>query len=243
MRKLIMAVYWVAALFMISAVVRSLGYTFVESLFMASFFLPGVFLALYFHHRMSLDASRKPLDMVYVGLAVIVLEILLTLSAHSVVLWMRGAFQDLERWSDMPDILVNPFFIVIVDTFFILLNGFLWSWLGRKFPDKEVSVTFFSDRSKVRVDVADILYVESNDTVTNVILAGGKRFRNKTSISRWEDILGEPFIRVHRSYLVRKDAIEEVTSDSVKLGQLSLPLSRSHRDNVRIFYQRKLLKG
>ena len=93
------------------------------------------------------------------------------------------------------------------------------------------------------MDVADILYVESNDTVTNVVLAGGKRFRNKTSISRWEDILGEPFIRVHRSYLVRKDAIDEVTSESVKLGQLSLPLSRSHRDNVRTFYQRKLLKG
>ena len=223
-----MAAYWCSALFIISAVVSSLGYTFVESLFMASFFLPGMFLALYLHHRISLDASRRPLDMVYVGLAVIVLEILLTLSAHSVVLWMRGAFQDLERWSDMPDILVNPFFIVIVDTFFILLNGFLWSWLGRKFPDKEVSVTFFSERSKVRVDVADILYV--------------KRFRNKTSISRWEDILGEPFIRVHRSYLVRKDAIDEVTSESVKLGQLSLPLSRSHRDNVRTFYQRKLLK-
>ena len=60
-----MAVYWVAALFMISAVVRSLGYTFVESLFMASFFLPGMFLALYLHHRMSLDASRKPTCLTY----------------------------------------------------------------------------------------------------------------------------------------------------------------------------------
>ena len=120
-----MAVYWIAALFMISAVVRSLGYTFVESLFMASFFLPGMFLALYLHHRMSLDASRKPLDMVYVGLAVIVLEILLTLSAHSVVLWMRGAFQDLERWSDMPDILVNPFFIVIQSVFHSYSGHFL----------------------------------------------------------------------------------------------------------------------
>lgn len=238
-----MASYWCAALFIISAVVSSLGYTFVESLFMASFFLPGMFSALYLHHRMAIDSSRKPLDMVYVGLAVIVLEILLTLSAHSVILWMRGAFQDLERWSDMPDILVNPFFIVIVDTFFILLNGFLWSWLERKFPDKEMSVTFFSDRSKVRVNVDDILYVESNDTVTNVVLAGGSRYRNKTSISRWEDILGEPFIRIHRSYLVRKDAIDDVMSDCVKLGQLSLPLSRSHRDNVRTFYQRKLLKG
>ena len=67
-----MAVYWVAALFMISSVVKSLGYTFVESLFMASFFLPGMLLALYLHHRMRLDASRVPLDMVYVGLAVIV---------------------------------------------------------------------------------------------------------------------------------------------------------------------------
>ena len=238
-----MAAYWVAALFMISAVVRSLGYTFVESLFMASFFLPGMFLALYLHHRLTLDSSRKPLDIVYVALAVIVLEILLTISAHSVVLWMRGAFQDLERWSDMPDILANPFFIVILDTFFILINGFLWSWLGNKFPDKDKSVTFFSDRSEVKVNVADILYVESNDTVTNVVLADGRRFRNKTSISRWEDILGEPYIRVHRSYLVRKDAIDEVTSDSVKLGQLSLPLSRSYRDNVRTFYQRKLLKG
>ena len=238
-----MAAYWCAALFIISAVVSSLGYTFVESLFVASFFLPGMFLALYLYHRITLDSSRKSSDIVYVALAVIVLEILLTLSAHFVILWIRGAFQDLELWSDMPDILVNPFFIVIVDTFFILLNGFLWSWLGRKLPDREVSVTFFSDRAKVKVEVADILYVESNDTVTNIVLADGRRFRNKTSISRWEDILGEPFIRVHRSYLVRKDSIEEVTSDSVKLGQLSLPLSRSYRENVKTFYQRKLLKG
>lgn len=243
MRKAIMAAYWVAALFMISAVVRSLGYTFVESLFMASFFLPGMFLALYLHHRLAHDSSRKPLDMLYVCMAVVVLEILLTISAHSLVLWMRGAFQDMERWSDMPDILANPFFIVIVDTFFILVNGFLWSWLGRKFPEKEASVTFFSDRAKVKVSVSDILYVESNDTVTNVVLSGGERFRNRTSISRWSDILGDSFIRVHRSYLVRKEAIDEVTSDCVKMGRLTLPLSRSYKDDVKAFYQRKLLKG
>ena len=62
-----MAAYWCSALFIISAVVSSLGYTFVESLFMASFFLPGMFLALYLHHRISLDASRRPLDMVYMS--------------------------------------------------------------------------------------------------------------------------------------------------------------------------------
>lgn len=134
---------------------------------------------------------------------------------------------------DLPGILVNPVFIMVLIVAFAAGNFFIWKWLEKKFPSDNGKVTFVSERHKVSLAKNEIEYVESNDTQTFVVDGGGKRYRNRTPISQWENLLGKDFIRIHRSYLVRRGAVNEVRGDSVYVSSGAvLPLSRGYKDRV-----------
>ena len=134
---------------------------------------------------------------------------------------------------DLPGILVNPVFIMVLIVAFAAGNFFIWKWLEKKFPSDNGKVTFVSERHKVSLVKNEIEYVESNDTQTFVVDGGGKRYRNRTPISQWENLLGKDFIRIHRSYLVRRGAVNEVRGNSVYVSSGAvLPLSRGYKDRV-----------
>lgn len=231
MKKVIISGYWTIAVLLISLVVLSLGYTFPESLFIAATFLPGAFFSLYFPERISRSGGVK--DILYVVAGILVVEISLILSAHFVILEMRNDFNAGVDFFELPDILVNPVFILVVIAAFASGNFFLWKKLEQKYPDMEGKVTFVSERRKVTLCKNEIDYIESNDTQTFVVANTGCRYRNRTPISQWESLLGTSFVRIHRSYLVRKDAVKDVLADSVSLaGGSVLPVSRSYRDKT-----------
>ena len=81
----------------------------------------------------------------------------------------------------------------------------------------------------VTLDVHEIAYIESNDTEVSLVTCDSRSFRNKTRIGQWEAILGEDFVRIHRSYLVNRSAITSVSADTVMAAGHSLPLSRKYR--------------
>lgn len=229
--------YWIISILLTASLAVCLGYTFPESLFMAAFFLPEAFFILYCYDRIRYDTERRIKGIVYMSMSFSVSSILFSSMAHFLILCMRGVQYDVDEWYQIPDILLNPVFIAIVDSFFAAGNCFLWIWLSRKFPEQGRTVTFVSDRHKYTVYVAEILYIESNDTLTTVVMNDGTYYRNRTSISHWENILGDSFIRIHRSYLVNRMSVVNVTSDSVYVGDAVLPLSRSYRDRVRRFFK------
>ena len=74
--------------------------------------------------------------------------------------------------------------------------------------------------------------MESNDATTTVVATGDRRFKNITPISQWEAILKPHFIRIHRSYLVNKDAITRVDGDLLFVDEIELPVSRKYKDTV-----------
>ena len=232
MKKVIIVAYWAIAVLLISLIVLSLGYTFSESLFIGAVFLPGAFFSIYFPERISRQGSVK--DWVYVLTGTLVAEIFLILSAHFIILEMRNDFDIVGiDYFDLPGILVNPVFIIVIITAFAAGNFFIWKWLERKFPSMEGKVIFVSERRKVSLAKNEIEYVESNDTQTLVVTFDGKGYRNRTPISQWESLLGGQFVRIHRSYLVRRDAVREVMPDSVsvKSGAV-LPVSRGYKDRA-----------
>ena len=56
---------------------------------------------------------------------------------------------------------------------------------------------------------------------------------NMTGITQWEKLLGEDFVRVHRSYVVKKSAIVSVANESVSLQDgTEIPVSRKYRDII-----------
>ena len=74
--------------------------------------------------------------------------------------------------------------------------------------------------------------MEANDATTTVVATGDRRFKNITPISQWEAILKPHFIRIHRSYLVNKDAITRVDGDLLFVDEIELPVSRKYKDTV-----------
>jgi DNA-binding LytR/AlgR family response regulator len=132
----------------------------------------------------------------------------------------------------LPEILMNPVFIAVILTALAAGSYFFERWLDRIRPTKPAPITFTSDRKPVTLPLEEILYVESNDDATTVVATGDRRFRNITPISQWEAILKPHFLRIHRSYLVNKDAITRVDGDLLYVDDIELPVSRKYKEAV-----------
>ena len=145
---------------------------------------------------------------------------------------MRADTADIYEWSEVPKLLVNPVFIAIMIGAFSVLNVLLEKWLDKKYPSGPKTITFLSDRKPVSLSETEILYSESNDSVTTVFATEGREFRNKTPISQWEATLGDKFVRIHRSYLINRSAVSSVEAGTVIVGDKQLPVSRKYKDKI-----------
>ena len=228
MKTLARIAFWLVALALLAAILVSLDYSLVQAIFISLLFCPCA-LAL----ERFMPTARKPMDKVYLSLAVLVSAVLLILVLHNMV-WGRlnPEYGYVENPTPVAPMLINPVFLGLILTV-LSIGDFFWAkWLGRRFKEKDRSVTFFSDRKTVTLRLADIAYVESNDTEVRIVTTAGESYRNKTGISQWENLLGENFLRIHRSYLVNKALAELSNPDTVSVGDACLPVSRKYRDAV-----------
>ena len=110
-------------------------------------------------------------------------------------------------------------------------DWYLSKYLSSILPEDK-TVTFISDRYKVSVHPFEILYVESNDREVSIYATEGRVYRNKTGISQWESILGDGFVRIHRSYIVNLASIKSIDKEYVCVSDLQLPISRKYYKSV-----------
>lgn len=228
MKRFLIISCWIVSILLVALVLTSVGYSFLEALFIGSMFLPGALAAKYFFPKV-----RGVKDTVFLVLGILAGEILLFLVAHYFILTFRQNLPyPVWDWQDIPHILTNPVFIALILTVLAAGSYFFEAWLDKKRPTKPAPITFTSDRKPVTLPLEEILYVESNDDITTVIATGERRFRNKTPISQWEAILKPHFLRIHRSYLVNKEAISRVDGDLLYVDDIELPVSRKYKDTV-----------
>ncbi len=230
-RTTAMIAYWATALIIVAMILLSLDYSFAEALFMSSLFLPGVIAAKFFLAQVRKDASsNSAMNAVYIFGAIAVMEFLLIVCGHRLLEYIEKQ-NPLYLGIGVADILVNPIFVAVI--IFLILAG--EHMILQKYKDvNEVrTVSFTSDRHKIILNRNEIVYIESNDSEVWVYATEERRFRNKTGITQWENLLGEDFIRVHRSFIVRKESIQETLSDSLTLADgTSIPVSRKYREAV-----------
>ncbi len=215
--------YWVVALALIAVILVSLDYTLTQAILISLIFLPCVLTLEYF-----LPKADSFLDKLWLCLAVLVIVILLILVIHR-LLW--SPFMKSEVWYmlDVQPVLVNPAFLGLIVTA-LAVGDYGWrNWLDKKWPSKPRQITFFSDRKSVTLSLDDIAYIESNDTEVSIVTREGRSYRNKTGISQWENLLGETFVRIHRSYLVNRACITEIGTDTLLAAGTELPISRKYR--------------
>lgn len=228
MRTIGRIAYWITALTLVAAILVSLDYKLAKAVLFALFFCPCA-LALEF----LMPKAVKLMDKVYLSLAVLVSATLMILILHHYV-WNLITMEDYQlNPKEVPPMLINPVFLGLVMTALSIGDHFWGVWLLKHLKPVSRTITFFSDRRSVTLDRASIAYIESNDTEVRIVTSDGESYRNKTGIGQWENLLGEGFLRVHRSYLVNVDLAAISSPDTVAIGDVRLPVSRKYKENVR----------
>ena len=219
--------YWTLSVLLIAIVVHSLGYSYGASLLIGTMFLPGALAAKFLLPKVkSADRKRYLISLLCVVGAILALEFLVIVLSHILI----GSIHDEFAYDlALPVVLVNPIFVAAVITLLIVGDMYVTKYLSRRFPTEMQSVSFVSDRKKVTLLSRDIAYVESRDTEVWIHTATGDTYRNKTGISQWEAMLGDEFIRVHRSFLVNKSSIRSCGADALLVGGEEIPVSRKYR--------------
>ena len=227
MRVLGKIAYWLAALAVLSAILVSLDYRLGEAVLISLLFCPCALALEYL-----MPKARKPMDKVYVSLAMLVAIILFIMCLHRFV-WREITQYGYVAKKTVAPMLINPAFLGLILTV-LSIGDYYWSkWLDRRFKAKDRTVTFFSERKSVTLPLTDIAYVESNDTEVRIVTTSGESFRNKTGISQWENLLGGGFLRIHRSYLVNTSNASLSSPDLVTVVGRELPVSRKYKESVK----------
>jgi len=109
--------------------------------------------------------------------------------------------------------------------------------LKQKPPRKEEQPGYFFvyvEYSQLRVNVADILYVEGMKDYLKIFLNSSARpVITKMSLKAMEEKLsGYRFVRSHKSYIVSVDKISAVKRDLICIADTELPLSEIYRPAV-----------
>lgn len=227
MRLLGKIAYWLAALALLAAILVSLDYSLVQAVLISLIFCPCALALEYL-----MPKARKPMDKVYLSLSALVAVVVLILILHYSV-WSRMNPLGYSDMKNVAPMLINPAFLGLILTT-LSIGDYFWSkWLDRRFKAEDRTITFFSDRKSVTLRLSDIAYVESNDTEVRIVTTDGDAYRNKTGITQWENLLGDGFLRIHRSFLVNVAASVLTSPDTVSVAGKELPVSRKYKDNVK----------
>lgn len=104
--------------------------------------------------------------------------------------------------------------------------------VGQKAEAKYIFVN--ADYKLVKVEFSDIIFIESLKDYLKIHLSSQKNpLITRMSMKAIEEELpGSGFIRIHKSYIVSKDAITAVKKSSVFIGEHELPVGDLYREAV-----------
>ena len=233
-KTIIIVAYWLAAIFLTATLLTSLDYDLGAAVLMSLSFLPAALALSFFLPKVeqTRDKKKRTLDTVYIILGVMMMTFLLIYVWQFIFISVIYQ-EDYSQWS-LPSMLGNPVFVAAILAILAYGNYLLVGCLDKKYPS-ERPITFTSDYKKVSLKKEDILYVESRDSEVWIYARDGQAYRNKTSISRWENLLGAGFLRIHRSFLVNIADASLTAPDVVSIGPQSIPVSRKYKYSVKAF--------
>ena len=84
------------------------------------------------------------------------------------------------------------------------------------------------DKKLMKVKLNDILYIESLKDYIKVITTLGDYLVHKTMSSISEELSGDNFIRVHRSFTISLSKISSVEGNSVEIANRRIPIGRNY---------------
>lgn len=100
-----------------------------------------------------------------------------------------------------------------------------------------------SDYKLIRIELSKLLYVEGlKDYVKFVVDGESKSILSLMNIKRVEELLpGGDFIRVHRSFIVRKDKIEVIERNRILFGNEVIPVGDNYKSALKDYLGERTL--
>ncbi len=105
------------------------------------------------------------------------------------------------------------------------------------------SIYVKSDYKLLRIDLARLLYVEGlKDYVKFVVDGEPKPILSLMNIKRAEELLPSgDFIRVHRSFIVRRDRIDIIERNHILFGRESIPIGDNYKSALKEYLSERTL--
>lgn len=226
MKQNLPLLWWLVSSIAIALVFGALGYALDQAVLLTVFFLPGMLALRYFVPQLSL--GKRPgelLNAVYLVAAVVAIEYLALIFGH------RVAFDTLP--DTLPGAVFHPLFILLLIAVFIVPERLIARYLEQRQPYDD-TLSFISERRRITLAPGEIRYIESNDDEVWIHTAAGEAYRTKTRISQWEAQLDRRFLRVHRSWIVNTEHIDEYRPNRIRIGTTEIEISRKYKEEVRI---------
>ena len=99
-----------------------------------------------------------------------------------------------------------------------------------------------SEKRIEKVEVKDILYIESLGNYVTIYADNKKIIAYLTMKSLESQLPVSEFIKIHQSYMVNCSKINAIEGNEIKLNNKSLPISRNYKDLVMKMVEQRLLK-
>lgn len=93
------------------------------------------------------------------------------------------------------------------------------------------SIFVYSEKKNVKVYLDDIIYVGSIKDYIR-IHNSERTVISKDTISKYERLLPDSFLRIHRSFIINTAKLTAFTAHYVEIGKLELPIGTSYKKMV-----------
>ena len=135
---------------------------------------------------------------------------------------------------DIIDYLLKP---ITFDRFFKSIERYLRNadqqiQPSAQAPSETESIFMKSGYRNVKINMDDILYMESLKDYVKIYTLNGP-VTTKYKISNMEDELSaKNFLRIHRSFIINLKHITAFTASDVEIGKTELPIGESYKEHV-----------
>jgi len=131
---------------------------------------------------------------------------------------------------DAVDYLLKP---IVFSRFFNAIQKFLNTQTPTQIEQPVVDqpaqyILLKKDRKQIRINLDDILYVQGLKDYSEIHLESTTHVV-KYTMTRLEEMLGAPFMRIHRSYIVNVQKITAFTHQDVEIHEHEIPISKRHK--------------
>jgi len=94
------------------------------------------------------------------------------------------------------------------------------------------SLFFKQNKAYHRLEMADILYLESDHVYLDLIMVDGNKITVRGSIAEYLAKLGPRFMRCHRSYVINMDHLTGINPIHLQVGNFEVPLGKKYREEI-----------